>query len=134
MAVPGGWDFTFGIEEEFFVSHRRSRNVATRLPTRFSKRAARELGEHVVERELLQCQLELVSPILESIEAARSHVIGSRDKVGQIAATHGLRLIAAGTHPLAAWPEQEIPDDPRYDDVLSGFQIVGRRNLFCALH
>lgn len=127
-------DFTFGIEEEFFVSHRRSRNVATKLPARLIKQAARVLGDNIVEHELLQCQLELVSPILDSIEAARTHVVESRQAVGNIAAAQGLNLIAAGTHPLAAWSEQEITEDPRYDDVLKGFQIIGRRNLFCGLH
>jgi carboxylate-amine ligase len=126
--------FTFGIEEEFFISHRRSRNVATQLPMRLIRQAKRALGEDVVEHELLQCQLEIVSPILDSTEAARAHVIGSRRRVAEIADAQNLRLIAAGTHPLASWHEQEITDDPRYDDVLSGFQIIGRRNLFCGLH
>ena len=126
--------FTFGIEEEFFVSHRRSRNVAIKLPARLIKRAKRSLGEDVVEHELLQCQLELVSPVLDSTEAARAHVVGSRRKIAEIASAQSLCLVAAGTHPLAAWHEQEITDDPRYDDVLKGFQIIGRRNLFCGLH
>jgi carboxylate-amine ligase len=126
--------FTFGIEEEFFFGHQRSRNVAARIPARLISRAERELGEGVVEHELLQCQVELVSPILETVQAARTHVISSRRKLAQIAAAQGLSLIAAGTHPLATWSEQEITEDPRYDDVLSGFQIIGRRNLFCGLH
>lgn len=127
-------DFTFGIEEEFFVSHRRSRNVVTKMPAPFIKQAARAAGKDIVQHELLKCQLELVSPILETLEDARRHVLSSRRTVGEMAARRGLCLIAAGTHPLAAWPEQEITDDPRYDDVLEGFQIVGRRNLFCGLH
>ncbi len=134
MSADEGSEFTFGIEEEFFVSHRRSRNVATKLPAKLIRRATRVLGENIVEHELLQCQLELVSPVLDSIEAARTHVIESRRAVAEIAAVQGLALIAAGTHPLAAWSEQEITEDPRYDDVLKGFQIIGRRNLFCGLH
>ncbi|MET0660220.1 MAG: carboxylate-amine ligase [Steroidobacteraceae bacterium] len=126
-------EFTFGIEEEFFIGHRRSRNVAIRLPERLIKQAQRALGE-CVTHELLQCQLELVSPVLDSIEAARAHVYDSRRRLAQIAARQDLSLIAAGTHPLAAWVEQEVTDDPRYDDVLKGFQILGRRNLFCGLH
>ena len=134
MSAHEGSRFAFGIEEEFFVSHRRSRNVATRLPVRLIKHATRALGEDVVKHELLQCQLELVSPVLDSVTAARTHVAESRRIVGELAAAQNLNLIAAGTHPLAAWPEQEITDDPRYDDVLKGFQIIGRRNLFCGLH
>jgi glutamate---cysteine ligase / carboxylate-amine ligase len=126
--------FTFGIEEEFFLGHRRSRNVAAKVPPRLIKRAQRELGKDVVEHELLQCQLELVSPVLESMHAARTHVYRSRRKVADIAASQGLSLIAAGTHPLATWVDQRITKDPRYDDVVDGFQIVGRRNLFCGLH
>ncbi|MET0984214.1 MAG: carboxylate-amine ligase [Steroidobacteraceae bacterium] len=126
-------EFTFGIEEEFFIGHRRSRNVAIRLPERLIKRAERELGDRVTH-ELLQCQLELVSPVLDSIDAARSHVYDSRRRLAHIAARQDMSLIAAGTHPLAAWVEQEITDDPRYDDVFKGFQILGRRNLFCGLH
>lgn len=127
-------EFTFGIEEEFFVSHRRTRNVATKPPARLIKHAVREIGEDIVEHELLRCQIELVSPILDSVEAAKRHVIGSRRKLAELAAAQDLALIAAGTHPLAAWSEQEITDDPRYEDVLDGFQIIGRRNLFCGLH
>lgn len=127
-------EFTFGIEEEFFVSHRRTRNVATKPPARLIKRAVREIGEDIVEHELLRCQIELVSPILDSVEAAKRHVVGSRRKLAELAAAQDLALIAAGTHPLAAWSEQEITDDPRYEDVLDGFQIIGRRNLFCGLH
>jgi carboxylate-amine ligase len=134
MSAHESSDFTFGIEEEFFVSHRRTRNVATKLPAKLIKRATLALGEDIVEHELLQCQLELVSPILESIEAARAHVVRSRRAVAEIATEQNLTLIAAGTHPLAAWSEQEITEDPRYDDVLKGFQIIGRRNLFCGLH
>ena len=126
-------NFTFGIEEEFFISHRRTRNVATRLPRRRVRQAERELGEGVTH-ELLQCQLELVSPILDSLEGARRHVVDSRRTLARIAASQGLGLVAAGTHPFAAWSEQEITDDPRYEDVLQGFQIVGRRNLLCGLH
>jgi uncharacterized enzyme len=129
-----GTELTFGIEEEFFVSHRRSRNVATKLSGRLIKDAKQALGQDIVQHELLQCQLELVSPVLETMTDAIRHVEGSRRIVGAIAAKHGLRLVAAGTHPLAAWREQEITEHPRYDDVVKGFQIVGRRNLFCGLH
>jgi glutamate---cysteine ligase / carboxylate-amine ligase len=126
--------FTFGIEEEFFVGHRRSRNVATKIPARLIKRGRQALGEEVLAHELLQCQIEIVSPILETTEAARAHVLRSRRKLADVAASQGLSLIAAGTHPLAAWTEQEITEGGRYDGMIEGFQIVGRRNLLCGLH
>jgi glutamate---cysteine ligase / carboxylate-amine ligase len=131
--APDDFQFTFGIEEEFFIGHRRSRNVAVQVPARLLKRAQRELSD-VVTHELLQCQVELVSPILDTIDGARTHVMGSRRELARLAAVDDLSLIAAGTHPLAVWAEQEITDDPRYEEVRNAFQIVGRRNLFCGLH
>jgi carboxylate-amine ligase len=125
---------SFGIEEEFFVSHRRTRNVTAKLPARLIKQAQRLLGAHVVQHELLQCQLEIVSPILDSAAAARAHVLRTRRSVARIAAEHDYCLIAAGTHPLAAWHDQVITQDARYDEILNDFQMVGRRNLFCGLH
>jgi carboxylate-amine ligase len=125
---------SFGIEEEFFVSHLRTRNVTAKLPARLIKRTKQALGAEVAQHELLQCQLELVSPILQSTEAARAHVYGTRRTAAAIAAEHDYCLIAAGTHPLAAWAEQEITKGERYDELLDDFQIVGRRNLFCGLH
>jgi carboxylate-amine ligase len=125
---------SFGIEEEFFVSHRRTRNVTAKLPARLIKQAQRALGASVVQHELLQCQLEIVSPILASAADARAHVLHTRRSVSRIAAEHDYCLIAAGTHPLAAWRDQVITQDPRYDEILNDFQIVGRRNLFCGLH
>jgi carboxylate-amine ligase len=46
----------------------------------------------------------------------------------------GLRLMAAGTHPLAAWTEQRNTEKPRHERLMDDFQIVGRRNVFCGLH
>jgi carboxylate-amine ligase len=126
--------FTFGIEEEFFVGHRRSRNVAIRIPARLIKRSRQALGTEGLAHELLQCQVEIVSPILQTTEAARAHVLGSRRKLADVAASQGLSLIAAGTHPLAAWAEQEITEGGRYDGMIERFQIVGRRSLLCGLH
>ncbi|MCE3005097.1 MAG: carboxylate-amine ligase [Xanthomonadaceae bacterium] len=125
--------FTFGIEEEYFLVDPRTRNVAARVPRHFLKACRKRLGD-VVSPELLQSQVEIASPILRDCGHARETMLALRRGVGEVAQAIGLRLMAAGTHPLAAWSEQHNTDKPRYARLMDDFQILGRRNVFCGLH
>jgi carboxylate-amine ligase len=51
-----------------------------------------------------------------------------------IAAPHGLGILAAGTHPTAAWNEAQQTEGERYDTVMRDLQMIGRRNMLCGLH
>lgn len=125
--------FTFGIEEEFFLSHQRSRMLASVAPRSLLKACQRRFGEAVAP-ELLRSQLELVSPVFERCEQAAEEMTRLRRGVAELAAEKELRLTACGTHPLAAWGEQvETPKD-RYRQLMDDFQIIGRRNVLCGLH
>lgn len=128
-----GTPFTFGIEEEFFLVHPESRNACIRVPERLFRRARERLGAHV-SREVFQSQIELSSPILGSPAQARAVMSELRRELATVAAAFDLKLLAAGTHPLAAWNDQLISDSPRHGRLVEDFQIVGRRNLFCGLH
>lgn len=126
-------DFTFGIEEEYFLVDPRTRNAAARVPRMFLKAARKRLGESIAP-ELLQSQVEVASPILSGCAQARTVLAGLRRGLSDVAQAMGLRLMAAGTHPLAAWTEQRNTQKPRYERLMDDFQIVGRRNVFCGLH
>ena len=65
--------YTFGIEEEFFLVHPRSRTLATSVPRSLLHACRRRYGDAVAP-ELLHSQIELVSPVWrERVEdAARS--------------------------------------------------------------
>ncbi|MEF7617010.1 carboxylate-amine ligase [Aquincola sp. MAHUQ-54] len=125
--------FTFGIEEEFFLTHPRSRMLATVAPRSLLRACQRRFGEAVAP-ELLRSQIELVSPVFERCGQAHEEMTRLRRGVAEIAAEKELRLTACGTHPLAAWGEQvETPKD-RYRQLMDDFQIIGRRNVLCGLH
>ncbi|MDC8014663.1 carboxylate-amine ligase [Tahibacter soli] len=125
--------YTYGIEEEFFLASAVSRNAVTHVPKAFVRECRAHMGESV-QHEMLQSQVEIATPVLTSAAAARESLDALRQGVGRIAAGHELRLVAAGTHPLGAWREQVHTDKPRYDSLMDDFQIIGRRNLLCALH
>lgn len=126
-------DFPFGIEEEFFLVNPGTRNAATRVPERVLKHARAKLGD-VVTRELFQSQIEISSPILHSAVEAEEVMRRLRRDLAEVSAAFGLRLVSAGTHPLASWHDQVVSTSQRHDQLVDDFQMVGRRNLLCGLH
>jgi carboxylate-amine ligase len=125
--------FTFGVEEEFFLTHPTSRTLATVVPRSLLRACQRRFGDAVAP-ELLHSQIELVSPVFEQHEQAAEELTRLRRGVAEIVAEKELRLMASGTHPLAAWREQVETPRPRYRKLIGDFQIIGRRNVLCGLH
>jgi glutamate---cysteine ligase / carboxylate-amine ligase len=125
--------FTFGIEEEFFLTHPKSRMLATVAPRSLLRACQRRFGDAVAP-ELLRSQIELVSPVFEQHEQAAEELNGLRRGIAEIAAEKELRLTASGTHPLAAWREQVETPKARYQKIIDDFQIIARRNVLCGLH
>ena len=126
-------DYTYGIEEEYFLVRPGAHGLATRAPSKLLKDARRELGDSVAN-ELLQSQIEISSPILRDAADAARTLTGLRQGLSQVAARHELGLVAAGTHPLGVWREQERTPRSRYRRMMEDFQIVARRSLVCGLH
>ena len=126
-------DLTFGIEEEFFLVDPTSCDLSADVPASYLRDCRLELGDRVGE-ELLRPQIETTTPVLHSATEARESLLGIRRRLADLTARHGMRLVAAGTHPFGAWQDQKHTRKPRYARLIDDFQIVGRRNLFCGLH
>jgi glutamate---cysteine ligase / carboxylate-amine ligase len=125
--------YTFGIEEEFFLTDLSSRNVVGNPPAALFHAAEAEFGASV-SHELLRSQIELISPILECCVTAKTWLTDSRERLGKLAQGFGMGIVSAGTHPMAQWREQSATELPRYEQLLDDFQIVAQRNLLCGLH
>ena len=52
----------------------------------------------------------------------------------EIADDHGLKVIAASTHPFAEWSQQQITDKDRYQMLANDLQQVVRRLVICGMH
>ena len=128
------FEHSFGIEEEYFLVEAASGELATpSAPEQLMRDAHVQLGETVTS-ELLQSQIEISSPILHGHAEACEIMSRSRRVLGEVAATHGLQIVAAGTHPLALWQDQLITEKPRYDQLVADFRIISQRSLVCGLH
>lgn len=125
--------YSFGIEEEFFVSNLDTGQLSCGDASKLLLSARRRLG-HAVTSEMLESQLEIVSPVFQHVEEARLMMRQLRRALAEIVEEQGLCLIAAGTHPFGAWREQRATNAARYERLMNDFRIVGRRNLVCGLH
>lgn len=125
--------YTIGIEEEYFVFDAESRRAVRRIDNRFLARIQKDLGDRVTT-EMLQSQLEVVTPVCATMEEARGHLTRYRSTLGEAASAHGLGLAAMGTFPLAFWPEQMVTPKERYDAIVDDLQMIGYRNMLCGMH
>src|SRR5687768_12850985 len=109
-----GFGYSFGVEEEFFLAAGADGSLIERMPPSLMAAARARLGDGNVVSELLQSQIELVSPVFYDCGEAAESLAHARRILGELAAQVDLQLIAAGTHPLGAWREQAITEQRRY--------------------
>jgi carboxylate-amine ligase len=125
--------YRIGIEEEYFVTDLGTRNVRRSMSKQFFSDCKERLGDAVTS-EMLQSQIEALTPPCKSLAEARESLSRSRTMIASVAERHGLGIVSAGTHPLAIWPRQKATSAPRYDAVMADLQMLGRRNMLCGMH
>lgn len=125
--------YSIGLEEEYFVFDARSRRAITRADKAFLANAKKRLGDNVMT-EMLQSQVEVVTPVCGSMSEARNYLLGYRAALAEEAAARKLGIAAMGTFPIAVWPEQTVSPGERYKGIVSDLGIIGLRNMLCGLH
>jgi carboxylate-amine ligase len=126
-------DFTFGIEEEYFLVDARTKLAVRSMPETFFK-AAEVATDGRISREFLQAQIEVITSPHARMADARAELRHLRQAVAAVAAEHGLAILACGTHPTAEWDRAEQTAERRYDAVMDDLQMIGRRDMFCGMH
>jgi carboxylate-amine ligase len=125
--------FTLGIEEEYLLVDRASRDLVPETPAAMMAECEREL-EGQMSPEFLRSQIEVRTRIHHGVGAARADLARLRGTVAAIAARHGLAPICAATHPFADWGGQRPTLRERYRMLDRDLQGVGRRLVICGLH
>jgi glutamate---cysteine ligase / carboxylate-amine ligase len=125
--------YRFGIEEEYFLVDAQTKSPARAMPEAFLADAKAATGGQVTG-EFLQSQIEVATVPHVDMTTAGTELRGLRQTVARIAANHGLAIMAAGTHPTAAWVAARQTEAERYDIVMDDLQMIGQRNMLCGLH
>ena len=126
-------EFTLGIEEEYFLVDRATRDVAGDPPPEMLSECEALLAGQVGP-EFLRSQIEVGTRVCASLAEARADLRRLRTTVAAVAARHGMAPIAAATHPFARWDAQKTTERRRYADLRDDLQGVGRRLAICGLH
>lgn len=125
--------FTLGIEEEYLLVDRETRDLVVHLPDSLMSRCEAELAGHV-SPEFLQSQIEVGTSKCDSLRQACDEIRSFRRSVAEIAGEYGLAPIAASTHPIAAWDSQKHTDKERYNVLARDIQAPARRLVICGMH
>jgi carboxylate-amine ligase len=124
--------FTLGIEEEFQVVDPESRELKSHIQELFAEGEKRLKEE--IKREMHDPVIEVGTPICRNVSEARTEVTRLRGEIIRLVRENGMRIAAAGTHPISHWKNVPITQAARYDRIVYDLQMVARANLIFGLH
>ncbi|MDP6342840.1 MAG: carboxylate-amine ligase [Alphaproteobacteria bacterium] len=125
--------FTLGVEEEYLLVDRETRDLATNPPPELLAECEKRLGKRVTA-EFMRSQIEVGTNVCADLAQARQELQELRGTVAEVAGRYGLAPIAASTHPFAHWQQQSHTDKERYDDLARDLQAAARRLLISGMH
>ncbi len=125
--------FSMGIEEEYLIVDQQSRDLVSETPKGMLEECQQQLGNQV-SPEFLQCQIEIGTPVCNSLAEARESLSYLRGEIARIAESHGVAIIAASTHPFGSWQKLKRTPKQRYQDIEQDLQSVVRRLVISGMH
>ncbi|GMQ90038.1 MAG: carboxylate-amine ligase [Gammaproteobacteria bacterium] len=125
--------FSIGIEEEYLLVDRETRDLISEAPPTMLGECE-QLLERQVTPEFLQSQIEVGSRVCKTLGEARDDLVRLRKCVSDIAGKHGLAIIASSTHPFATWGTQRHTEKQRYAVLARDMQAVAKRLLISGMH
>ncbi len=126
--------FTLGIEEEYLLVDRDTRDLVSNLPSSMLAECEARCEGQQVSPELLRSQIEVGTRVCADLTEASESLRLLRRAVIDVAASHGLAPIAASTHPFARWTQQKPTERARYASLYQEMQSAARRLLVCGMH
>ncbi len=121
--------YTIGIEEELMILDAKTLELVNAIETMLEPAPSGE-----IKPELMESVLEISTDPCQNLAQAGDQLKALRQQVTQTAASKGLAIGSAGTHPFAMWEDQRIVARPRYRDLISALRFVARQELIFGVH
>ena len=125
--------FTLGVEEEYLLVDKDTRELAVDPPEEMMRDAEKLLGSQVTN-ELLRSQIEVGTRVCNSVQEAEEDLKRLRSGVIEVTGKYNLAPIAASTHPFSNWRDQKQTEKDRYNALTLEMQGAARRLLICGMH
>lgn len=126
--------FTIGVEEEYLLVDRESRDLVARMPDAMLEQCVERAEGQQVTPEFLKSQIEVGTRVCSNMDEVASALLLLRKSVIEVADRHGLAPIAASTHPFADWAVQQHTERSRYEALSEEMQATAQRLLICGMH
>jgi carboxylate-amine ligase len=123
---------TLGIEEEYQIIDPQTRELRSYITEILEE--GRLILREQVKPELHQSMVEIGSTVCQTPAELRTELIRLRRAIMELAAKNGLKIAAAGTHPISSWAQQEITPMERYAGVKQDMQELAQRLLIFGTH
>src|SRR3954462_6732382 len=133
-AFEDSQDFTVGIEEEFQILDPDTLALSQRFEELYDAGRADDVLHERVAGEMISSEIEIRSAKGDDFPDALSNQRDARGRLFALAAEHGIRLGATGTHPFSPWQEQRIIDTEHYRRLQRDLGYVARRNNTWSVH
>lgn len=125
--------FTVGIEEEYLIVDRSSRDLVSDLPDGVMEECEEKLAGQV-SPEFLRSQIEVGTKVSNTLQEAREDLAMLRGTIAGVTGQYGLAPIAASTHPFAQWGHQQYTDKARYRMLARDMAGIVRRLVISGMH
>jgi carboxylate-amine ligase len=125
--------FSVGVEEEVMILDAETLLLSPSVETLIAGAEGRGLPG-TLKTELFASVVELNTDVCASVAEAAEALAALRAGADAIARENGLRIAAAGTHPLSPPEEQEIAPDPRYHEFVDYAGISARNQGVSGIH
>ncbi len=124
---------TMGVEEEYLLVDKSTRDLVNDPPPELMKQCARLLGTQV-SPELMRAQIEVGTPVCHSVSEVRDELRKLRYTIAEVSERYGYAPVAVSTHPFAKWHDQKQTEKARYSALTEEMQAAARRLLICGMH
>ena len=120
---------TLGVEWEFALVNRRTRDLRNDAEHLFARAKARLPDPRRLHKELLRNTVEVVTGVCGTVDEAMADLRETLAVVVPAGDDLGVDLYGAGTHPFASWTAQELTEGHRYEELINRTQWWGRQML-----
>ena len=131
--LKGTPPFTLGVEEEYLIVDKDTRQLIVEPPEELMREAEEKLGSQVTS-ELLRSQMEVGTRVCNSVQEAEQELKRLRSAVIEVTGKYNLAPIAASTHPSSHWRDQKQTEKERYNALTLEMQGAARRLVICGMH
>jgi carboxylate-amine ligase len=124
--------YTIGVEEELMIVDAETLDLSNSIESLLSGLPEGLTGE--VKPELLESVCEIATTPCKNTREVGDQLRELRAAAQRTAASEGLAIGSAGTHPFAMWEDARVVARPRYRELIAGLQFIARQELIFGQH